>query len=57
MNISEALETLSWTTPASPDELVARAGQYLERLTDNAPLKLKVAASVILKQFQPYTTN
>ena len=51
MNASEALETLNWTTPTDPATLVHRAERFLRQVTADAPLRYKVAAKTIIREF------
>ena len=51
MTASKALKTLNWTTPINPATLVARAERFLDTLAPDAPLRLKVAATTIIREF------
>ena len=52
MTASKALETLNWTTPTAPATLVDRAERFLDTLTADAPLRYKVAARTIIREFR-----
>ena len=51
MTASEAIETLNWTTPSDPGVMVTRARVFLANATKKAPLRYKVAARVIIREF------
>lgn len=48
MNYSEACEILNLTTPKSLIANARMAESMLNRMTDNAPLRFKVAAQTII---------
>ena len=51
MKISEAIETLGFTSPKSASMMVKMAESRLSTMTKKAPLRHKVACKVIIEHF------